>query len=146
MELNIQKHIVLIDDEDRSLICSYNWTIAEREHTNYAITTKSGNTFYMHRLIMGAGPGDPEVDHENRNGLDCRRFNLRFITKSGQLRNRKLKNKTGFTGVELMPSGRYIARIRIDDIKKSIGTFDTAEEAGAAYQAAYEKQLSRELL
>jgi len=99
----------------------------------------------MHRLIMGAEPGDPQVDHENQNGLDCRRHNLRFITHAGNQRNKSTWNRCGIKGIYKTPSGKYGARITINYKVFHIGTFTTPEEAGAAHQAATEKQIKKEL-
>ena len=48
------------------------------------------------------------------------------------------KNATNFKGVTKMANGRYLAAIRLglDTKKKSLGTFDTAFEAAAAYATA----------
>lgn len=42
----------------------------------------------MHRVLLGARPGDPLVDHENRIRIDNRRSNLRFSTPLANARNR----------------------------------------------------------
>ena len=151
MELNLKGHIILIDDVDYELIENYTWIIRPGRNTNYAWGYKKGipvrdqKFIFMHRLIMGAGPGDPQVDHENRNGLDCRRRNLRFITYAGNQRNKICKNKFGFKGVKKTRYGRFFSNIKINGNYIYLGCFDTAEEAGAAYQIAYNDQIKKEL-
>jgi hypothetical protein len=105
MRLNIKNHIVLIDDSDWDIVKDYHWRIYKSFNTYYArgylknLPVKSQKQIRMHRLIMDA-PDGVEVDHENRNGLDCRRQNLRLITHSGNQRNKTLFDKTGFQGVK----------------------------------------------
>lgn len=43
---------------------------------------------YLHRVIMDAPQGS-EVDHDNGNGLDCRRSNLCITTHKGNQNNRR---------------------------------------------------------
>jgi hypothetical protein len=146
-------HTVLIDDADLELIKGYNWRIAEGNKTLYAKAYIPGSGFasrkdiYMHRLIMGAGPGD-EVDHENGNGLDNRRDNLRFLTHGNNVRNATYKKQKNFDlprGVYPQKNGKFIAQISAPDIKRHLGTFRTVEEASDAYETAYNKQLKKEI-
>lgn len=46
---------------------------------------------YLHRMLMNAKPGDPEVDHININSMDNRKCNLRFATRSEQASNQRIK-------------------------------------------------------
>jgi len=50
------------------------------------------------RFVMNAKKGQI-VDHENRDPLDNRRCNLRFVTKRQNNLNKIRKNKSGFIGV-----------------------------------------------
>jgi len=46
----------------------------------------------LHRVVMCCTPNDHlQIDHINRNRLDNRRANLRFVTTSENLQNRELK-------------------------------------------------------
>lgn len=97
-------------------------------------------TIYMHRFILGAKCGE-QVDHINGNGLDNRRSNLRICSQA--LNNANIKrpvNSTGFRGVYLTPNKTYRASIstgqKTGSRMRVIGTFQTAEEAARAYDAA----------
>lgn len=89
----------------------------------------------LHRLVMKATTGQV-IDHINRDGLDCRRSNLRQSSRSLNAANSavSLKSRSGFKGVHL-ERGRWRARIG-DNPMQSLGSFDTKEEAAAAYDAA----------
>jgi hypothetical protein len=99
----------------------------------------------MHRIIgkrIGIDIDRFQVDHENVDSLDNRRANLRQSTNSQNIRNqrRKTTNKSGFKGVNLhTQTQKWHARITTDEGRISLGLFNTAEEAAAAYAKAAEK-------
>src|SRR5947209_6547209 len=82
----------IIDESDYELVSKYSWWADKIGKTYYAVTriyvsgrNESGKSFrtnkiYMHRLIMGSPKGSV-VDHENHNGLDNQRSNLRILSK-----------------------------------------------------------------
>lgn len=74
-----------------------------------------------------------DVDHINRVRNDNRQCNLREVDRTENLLNGEYKNETGFQGVMKMPSGRFRAAIHIKRRCTYIGSFDTAEQAHAAY-------------
>src|SRR5687768_17425464 len=91
-------------------------------------------TMQMHRLIMGLD--GPLVDHENHNGLDNRRENLRHATQQQNKRNQRIrKNTSGFKGVR-WDKGKWQARIMIDGIQLNIGRYFEPLDAARAYDAA----------
>ena len=131
-----QGRVAVVDDEDFEFVANHVWYSAKRRTRRenwYALGRLSGKATYMHRLIMGAKAGD-EVDHINGDGLDNRRANLRFVTRSQNNINRlDVPNVTGHRGVYYHPGKRkYQARVWIN--RKAIGSryFDTASEAAAA--------------
>lgn len=74
-------YAAMIDDEDAELVRRHKWRVLVQPHTAYAIAKlprKDGKqrTLYMHRLIVGAKPGE-HVAHIDRNGLNNTRGNLR---------------------------------------------------------------------
>jgi hypothetical protein len=78
-----------------------------------------------------------EIDHINGNSLDDSWTNLRQATRGqneinkGPYRN----NRLGLKGVREC-KGRFLAAIHRDYQRKHLGSFDTAEQAAAAYAAA----------
>jgi hypothetical protein len=80
-----------------------------------------------------------EVDHENRNKADDRPSNLRPATTSqnGGNRVKRKDNTTGFKGVFYCPKINkihpFVAEIRVNWKKHSLGYFSTPEEAYIMY-------------
>jgi hypothetical protein len=148
-------HTVLIDDADRELVKGYQWHIQPnpiKKESKYvrgylkSVKCRDQKLILMHRLLMGTPPDGMWVDHENQNGLDCRRGNMRFITKAGNNRNKTTIKKSNLPkGVGITTVGRFMANIRIDKINRYLGVFATPEEAGDAYQTAYNKQIKKEI-
>jgi hypothetical protein len=99
--------------------------------------------YYVHRLIWimhnGAIPGDMEIDHKDGNPLNNHIENLRIANKSqnGCNRGKNKNNKSGFKGVMFYKAyNKWTAQIKINRKGKSLGYFDTPEEASIAYQNA----------
>lgn len=84
--------------------------------------------------MTGAWP-KVEADHKDSNTSNNIWLNLRDATKSQNqqnLRRARSHNILGVLGVSEY-RGRFCARIKVDGIKHSLGTFDTPELAHAAY-------------
>lgn len=91
----------------------------------------------LHVLILGKKKGF-EIDHRNRNGLDCRRRNLRWATHSQNVANGpKRRGSSRFKGVSWMTSkGRWRATIKRDYKQTHLGLFTSEVLAARAYDAA----------
>lgn len=82
------------------------------------------------------------VDHRDTNGLNNAWSNLRAATKSQNNANTRTakNNKAGVKGVMRDKHGRrWVAQIKPGGKSMHLGTFDTQEEASAAYGAAAAK-------
>ena len=89
------------------------------------------------------------VDHISRNKKDNRVDNLRWATKSMNIRNSlsSLNARSKYNGVYL-PKGRYLwkAQIKVNKVSIYIGSFKKETEAAKAFnQFCIEHNLDREL-
>lgn len=74
----------LVDDQDAHLLDT-RWSM--RNEGGYVQGSRGGQKVSLHRTVLGLGPGDPEVDHRNRDRLDCRRENLIVGTHAANMQN-----------------------------------------------------------
>ena len=108
----------------------------------YVSTRLNGISYLTHRLVWswlhGHDPQDFQVDHVDGNRMNNTWQNLRLATAAQNSFNSKTRkhNTSGVKGVRLMPSGKFQARIRKSGVTYALGTFDTAEQAAAAYKKA----------
>lgn len=137
---------VMVDKDDVAKIDPFNWSLLETGGLRYARRTVRvagrQKTVLLHRFIMDAGD-DQIVDHINGDGLDCRRSNMRFVTKGQNNINRKVRkgSATGIKGVRKHHlCDKFQADIKIPNGSRLyLGLFDTIEAATEAYNAAAEK-------
>jgi hypothetical protein len=134
-----QGYEAVIDAEDAPLVSGWNWYARVQPGGNYAIRTdgSSGKRIcvHLHRFIMDA-PDGLEVDHIDGDGLNNRRCNLRLATRSQNMRNQRLnsRNTSGFKGVSWdKRDKKWLAYIKVYRKKIHLGSFDTPEDAHAAY-------------
>lgn len=113
-----------------------------RQSRGYIQITIDGRCYVAHRLawfyITGSWPA-AEIDHINGIRDDNRFVNLREATRAQNMANsRRLhSNTSGFKGVSFdKRDGRWRAYIRGNQRRHHLGSFDTPEEAHAAYCAA----------
>lgn len=126
----------------------FNWsanTTASNSGGVYATTNRrhDGTRGHesLHRFIARLCGMDMrrEIDHENRNGLDCRGRNLRSATKAQNQWNRHLctRNKSGVKGVHFEThTERWRAEIWVNNKHLRLGRFDTIDEAANAVATA----------
>jgi hypothetical protein len=117
-----------------------------RDDDGYLFIRLDGVLYAAHRLawlyMTGEWPLNGFVDHKNTDPSDNRWSNLRDATKLVNQENRRRagkNNKSGFLGVSLNGK-RWAATINTSDNGKRchhyLGTYDTPEQAHAAYVAA----------
>ena len=137
-------YVAIVDDADYPEVAQFKWN---------ALTLKNGKVYayrtlpnpergaeYMHRRIMGLGRGDRrEVDHENGNGLDNQRHNMRVCAHRQNLCNqRKQDNRSSrFKGVcWFTKKNKWYAGIKVNQKRINLGLHIKEEDAARAYDAA----------
>lgn len=121
----------LCDVEDRDIAEKYCW-YKDKIH-GYAIN-KSDKWRAFHRLVMEKYNGDIsnfQVDHQNHNVIDNRRFNLRLCTNGENSRNTIGYSGTGYKNIYYESSrNKYVFNIMIDGkiAHKRLNTLDEALE------------------
>jgi hypothetical protein len=124
-----------VDDEDYERLVNIASWCADVSHDChvYAATVINGKKIRMHTFLMGVRG----VDHENGDGLDNQRRNLRVATPTqngGNMRLSKL-NTSGRKGVSYKGKMWY-ASITIKGKSKGLGYYHSIDEAAAAYDEA----------
>lgn len=133
----------VIDAADAALVTEYRWRpLPQPRGRWYAVADHRRHLLYMHRLILGARPGEM-IDHANGNGLDNRRCNLRLATNTQNMAN------TGKHRLNRPPSSQYKGvhwdsargawKALIGDghgRQRFLGRFSSEEEAARAYDEA----------
>lgn len=146
-----REKFAIIDAEDALTVGTRNWHYRLCHTCEYGATIirvdGKQKTLLLHHFLIGKPPAGLEVDHINRNGLDNRRENLRFVTHLENMRNRgpyspkpdsyigSLKHPTraltGVRHVSLAGAAKNLYRVRIQIGHKeyNFGCFKTIEEA-----------------
>lgn len=130
-----------VDAADAEWVNQWHWALTG---TGYAIRgSREGGrkrNVRLHRELLGLTEVDRvEVDHINRNRLDCRRSNLRIVTHQGNMQNRNSNSNTSsiYRGVTWHKQrGKWAARIKVEGRTKHLGLFSDEIEAAEAAQAA----------
>lgn len=130
----------VIDAADLHKVEPYQWYAQRIGRNVYAATNdRSGGKrrlLYLHMTIL---PGHALIDHEDRDGLNCRRSNLRPATRSENSLNSRLKvsHTSGIRGV-CWDAGQGCWKAYAkgsDGRQKHLGYYTTLEAAAAARQA-----------
>lgn len=134
-----QGYIAIVDDEDFGQVSQFKWYAvkSKRHRLVYAARSywsnvggkRKMNRIYLHQFINGKADG-LFVDHKNGNGLDNRKCNLRFCTRSQNMANRRsLPGSTGVPNVQQIGESRFRVRFSIENTKRCFGCYGTIEEA-----------------
>lgn len=101
------------------------------------------SSLLLHRLLARAWIENrldlPCVDHINGNTSDNNLSNLQWVRGlDNQRKAMKIVGAVPYKGVTKQ-GNKYSARIRVDGTGHYLGTFETAEEAGLAYDCAADR-------
>lgn len=131
----------VVDLDDVADVSGYRWTTLINSQTGhaYAARYEKGKCILMHRALLDA-PSGMWVDHEDGDGLNNRRRNIRVATPAQNMANKVVerRNKLGAKGVSDVGKGinRFRATIKPNGKTVHLGSYPTVEEARAAYRGA----------
>lgn len=137
-----------IDVADIPLAADRNWQVSagggNRLYASAYVRygPKKYGRVLLHRLLMGMPDLSVEIDHEDGDGLNNQRGNLRIATVSQNRQNRGpgRDNQLGVKGVYYsVGKGKYRVSIRAEGKTSHVGYFNTIDEAATAYNAAAKK-------
>jgi hypothetical protein len=141
--------VALVDDEDYERVMLLKWHAVPGVNTWYGNTNlpnlpgspRPRRSERLHRFILRVTDPKIEVDHRDRNGLNCQRYNLRQATRAQNQANRQGTAKSGFRGVTWNPCRPgsikgWMAQITVNRNKIHLGRHLTVEEAAQAYDRA----------
>lgn len=140
--------VALVDDADFEELSRFKWSVKINK------TASTGNVIYyaqrydvtepgpgrrnylMHRVIMNASKGT-RVDHENHNGLDNQRSNLRFCTASQNCTNRlkrarAVETKSKYKGLKIR-GGKWAVVFKYGNLDFWLGKWENEEQAARVY-------------
>lgn len=118
----------IVDDADYEQISRYSWRYVRIHTSEYAVIKGRRDLFFMHRLLINP-PSGHEVDHQDGNGLNNTRHNLRVVSHAQNISKHK--------GVVWhKPSSKWRARITVAGLRISLGLFPTELDAARAYNEA----------
>lgn len=120
----------LVDETDRPAVTRYSWS----ECKGYPRATVRNRPVTLHIYLLGRRDGYM-IDHIDRDRLNNRRCNLRFVPTTVNILNRGLQsnNTSGYRGVVRYGDGRWKAQAGFMGDMKYLGVFDTAMDAALAY-------------
>ncbi len=140
-----QNRVARVDDLDHARLGGHKWSYrAERNGSQgYAVRhvpkEDGGRKLeYLHRAIMNPPPGT-EVIFLNHDRLDCRRENLRVVSKEEARRHHRVRrdSKSGIKGVRYNPDTlAWTAELYRGGRCHYLGSFPTREQASRAYEVA----------
>ena len=139
-----QNKVAFVDDEDFDRFSHFSWAYrAEPNRKGYAVRSKKVGKGkytkeYLHRAIM-APPPTHTVIFLNHDGLDCRRENLKVVTKTEANRHHRVRydSKSGIKGVKFNSESQlWEAAFIREGHTYRVGSFRTSEKAAQEYERA----------
>jgi hypothetical protein len=143
-----QGKVTLVDDVDYEILCRASWYALKSRRTFYAVhgawidgTVKQ---VPMHRLVLSWKLGRDVAqglftDHEDGNGLNNQRYNLREATHAQNMRNcrrRRVKTVSQYLGVTFLKArGTWRTFIHAFGKHVYLGDYATEIEAALAREA-----------
>jgi hypothetical protein len=145
-----QGYVALVDDEDFERVSKFSWYAQvqrfkdKRVRNVYAqkkekLLSGARTTKSMHAFIVNNPDLTAEVDHEDHNGLNNQKHNLRKATKADNQHNtrKRINNTSGYKGAYWNKKDKvWRAMIGINSKLTHLGSYATSEQAARAYDEA----------
>lgn len=131
-------YYAIVDEADAERVRMHSWHAVEKDRVVYAQSRIYGDLVFLHNFLVEV-PAGQLIDHENSDGLDCRRSNMRFASNSGNSQNTRMRadNRSGYRGVHWSEGeGSWIASISANRTRRTLGRFSDPETAAKAYDDA----------
>lgn len=130
----------LVDDSDYDSLIKFPWYRLDGKYKSYACYRIGGHSngclLYLHNLISNVKDGQ-EVHHENENGLDNQRLNLKVMSLVEHRGTRKPFKGQKHKGISwATDKQKYCAYIYKNSVRKHLGYFDKIDNALTAYNQA----------
>jgi hypothetical protein len=143
-----QGQVALVDDADFELLNDFKWSYRPERNgaQDYAVRHKKVNgkdrLAYLHREILPAPEGH-EVIFLNHDRLDCRRENLKIVSKEEARQHHRVRrdSKSGIKGVRYnADTDTWSAFVYRSGRCFHVGTYYSPEQASAAYVQALREE------
>ena len=124
---------LIVDVNDEYLLERHKFRYDKNQYPRTKINKKD---IFLHHLILPKKQGF-EIDHINRNKLDNRRCNLRYVTRSQNAMNHGIQrnNKSGYRGVTWCKTkNKWRSTITFHGDQIGLGYFDDVLQAAKIYQ------------
>lgn len=132
------KGFAVVDIINLPLVVNFKWYMRtdRRRKARYA-TTKIGKSYFQLHHVVCPPPRGKLVDHEDGDGLNNRRSNLRVANEKQNHGNIGVtaKNTSGYRGVDKQGS-KWRARLRKKSGDLNLGLFDDPTAAARAWNVA----------
>lgn len=134
----------LVDNNDYGIASVNHWHPHKGRSTYYASRLKYTNgkpkRVYLHRELLGITDPKVQVDHEDGNGLNCQRENLRVASNSQNHQGKMTRPahfKSRFRGVYWHKQNQnWCAQIKTAKKKIHLGSYTNENAAAIAYDIA----------
>lgn len=136
-----QGKFALVDDEDFEWLNQWKWKAQKTKSGNWYANrvqyTPEKKIILMHRIILGLTEKDQWGDHQDHNGLNNQKTNIRKCNRSQNQANRRpLKNRTSkFLGV-CRYKNKWRAGLKYKGRQYHLGDFYIEADAALAYNKA----------
>lgn len=141
-QLNLgDNRFALLDPDDHEDLAHFRWrwrpisNCNEVQAARYITVNGKRRLSYLQNEIMQPPEGH-EVIFRNRNRLDCRRFNLRVVTRKVARRHRaKCPYTCGLKGIKYSRREKvWVAELLRNGVRQHVGKFRCQVEAVLAYE------------